>query len=98
MPATKYLCTNFANCDAALSKSVIEIEEGEEAVCPTCKGAKTLVPAGNGGSTGGGRSKRPLVIGAAAVLAILLVWVLWPSGPNPDLATSMMTDFFPRLK
>jgi len=30
MPFTKYKCVNFANCDKALERDVIEIEDGEE--------------------------------------------------------------------
>jgi osmotically-inducible protein OsmY len=34
MSTTKYLCTNFAGCNKALEREVIEIEDGEEPICP----------------------------------------------------------------
>jgi|SRR5690242_13770302 hypothetical protein len=98
MPVNKYNCTNFANCDAALSKEVIEIEDGEEVVCPTCKQPKTLAPLGSSGPAKGGRRKGLLVGGIVVVAAVMLVWMLWPSPPRPELASSMLTDFFTRLK
>ncbi len=104
MAAKKFTCTNFANCDAALSKQVIEIEDGEDVLCPSCKGTNTLVAAGGaGGGTaaagGSGGSKKKLIIAALAVVVIALaVWVFWPSSPNRELANTMLGDFFTRLK
>jgi len=100
MAAKKYKCTNFGNCDAALSKEVIEIEDGEEIVCPTCKEAKSLAPAAGGppSSGGGSGSMKWVLIGAGALVAIGLVWMLMPSSPQPEVAGAMLIDFFPRLK
>jgi hypothetical protein len=98
MPARKYICTNFANCDAALSKQVIEIEEGEDPVCPTCGDAKSLAPSEKSGSGGGSGVPKGLLIGGAVVLLIALGWLVWPSGPRPETAQAMLEDFFPRLK
>ncbi len=44
MPTTKYRCTNFAACDKALAREDIEIEDGEEPICPEKDCASTLVP------------------------------------------------------
>jgi hypothetical protein len=98
MPAKKYRCTNFANCDAALGKEVIEIEDGEDVVCPTCKAANTLEAEGGGGAPGKKPPKRLLVVAAGVAGAAILAWLLWPGGPDPGLASSLLTDFFPRLK
>jgi hypothetical protein len=98
MAANKYTCTNFANCDAALSKEVIEIEDGEDVICPSCKQPKSLVPVGSAGPAKGGKRKGLLIGGIAVVAVAMLVWMLWPSSPKPDLAASMLTDFFTRLK
>jgi len=101
MPAKKYKCTNFANCDTALSKEVIEIEDGEDVVCPTCKQPKSLLPAEAGSpkaAAGGSSPLKWVLIGVGAVVVIALVWMLIPSGPKPEVASAMMLDFFPRLK
>ncbi|MEX2264242.1 MAG: hypothetical protein WD696_19970 [Bryobacteraceae bacterium] len=98
MAAKKYNCTNFANCDAALTKEAIEIEDGEDLVCPSCQGAKTLVAAGDGAAGGGGGFPKGLAIaGGALVLVVALAWALWPSPPSPEMAAAMLNDFFPRL-
>jgi len=96
MPAKKYTCTNFANCDAALSKQVIEIEEGEEVVCPSCSGAKTLVPQGAGAGKGGGPPKGVWIAAGVLVVVMVLGWMLWPEAPRDPAA--MLTEFFPRLQ
>jgi hypothetical protein len=102
MAAKKYVCTNFANCDAALSKQVIEIEDGEDPVCPACGKPNTLVPAGGvksgGGNKTGGLPKSILIAVAALILLGIIGFLLWPKPPNPELANSMIADFFPRLK
>jgi hypothetical protein len=95
MAVKKYTCTNFANCDAALSKQAIEIEDGDEVVCPNCNGVKTLVPAAGGGGKGGGPPKGVL-IGAGALLLVLVGWMLWPDAPRDPVA--MLNEFFPRLQ
>ena len=96
MAAKKYTCTNFANCDAALSKQVIEIEDGEDVVCPSCTGAKTLVPERGGAGKGGGPPKGVLIGAGALVVVVVLGWMLWPDAPRDPAA--MLTDFFPRLQ
>jgi hypothetical protein len=101
MAAKKYKCTNFANCDAALSKEVIEIEDGEEVVCPTCKEPKSLLPAEADSAktgTGGSSPMKRVLIGVGVVAVIALAWMLIPSGPRPEAASAMVLDFFPRLK
>jgi len=107
MAVKKYKCTNFANCDKALTKEVIEIEDGEDFSCPANESEcqkKYLQPAsggGGGGSTGGGGGGIPKVaiIGVAAVVVIgALLYFVWPASPDPDAANAMITDFFPRLK
>ncbi len=101
MAEKKYKCTNFGNCDAALSKEVIEIEDGEDVVCPTCKQPKSLVPAEGGGAKSGGGSSGSMkwvAIGGGVVVLVALGWMLMPTPINPDLASTMVLDFFPRLK
>lgn len=104
MAAKKYKCTNFANCDKALTKEIIEIEDGEDFSCPANESEcqkKYLQPAsgGGGGSTGGGGVPKAAMIGIAAVVLIgVLVFLLWPAAPDPEAANAMITDFFPRLK
>jgi hypothetical protein len=34
MPTTKYRCTNFATCNKALEREEIEIQDGEDPICP----------------------------------------------------------------
>jgi len=96
MATNEYKCTNFAECDLALSKEPIEIEDGEDKLCPGC--GKELA-AGDSTKTAGssGSRKRLIMAGGIAVLLALLVWVFWPVAPNPDLANSMLSDFFPKL-
>ncbi|MDX1982855.1 MAG: hypothetical protein SFV51_21475 [Bryobacteraceae bacterium] len=103
MAAKKYKCTNFANCDKALTKDLIEIEDGEDFTCPSGESEcqkKYLQAAGAGGGTGGGGGVPKAAIAAlAGVLAIAaLAFFLWPKSPDPDLANTMIMDFFPRLK
>lgn len=99
MATKKYKCTNFAACDLALSKEIIEIEEGEEIVCPGCHGPNSLAPLDPRPRNGPGDSiRKKALVGAAAVAALgLLTWVFWPSSPNPELANAMLSDFFPAL-
>ena len=88
MAVKKYKCTNFANCDKALTKEVIEIEDGEEFSCPAnepeCQ-KKFLQPAaGGGGSTGGGGVPKAAIIGVAAVVLIgALLYFVWPTPLAP---------------
>ena len=98
--ATKtYKCTNYAECDTALSKQPVEIEDGEDAICPNC-GKATLESQGTarGGTKKDASAGRKLIIAAAAVLLLaVLAWAFWPHSPNPDMANAMLSDFFPRL-
>jgi hypothetical protein len=96
MASKKYTCTNFANCDAALAKQVIEIEDGEEAVCPACNSPKSLVSASGPSRSGGARNKTPLIAAGALLAVVLIGWLVWPSAPRDPAA--MLTEFFPRLQ
>ena len=102
MPGKAYKCTNFANCDKAFTKELIEIGEGEDFACPSgvadCQ-SKFLQAAARSEAAAAGGLPKPLLFGAAGLVAIaLLAFFLWPSQPDPELANTMITDFFPRLK
>lgn len=99
MATQAYHCTNFANCDKALTKELIEIDGGEEFSCatagPDCV-KKYLQPAN-------GVAEKPKWLPIAAAVAGVLVigalaYLFWPSGPQPQVAESMIGDYFPRLK
>jgi len=95
--ATKtYRCTNYGDCDLALSKEPVEIEDGDDVICPGCK--KNSLVAADGPKAGAkkGPGVKLVVVGAVVLLAVL-VWVFWPS-ENPELANTMLSDFFPNLR
>jgi hypothetical protein len=95
--ATKtYRCTNFGDCDLALNKEMIEIQDGDDVVCPGC--SKTSLVAADEQKSGArkGLGVKLVVIAAALVIVIVLVWVFSPSA-NPELANTMLSEFFPRL-
>jgi DNA-directed RNA polymerase subunit RPC12/RpoP len=95
MPAQEYKCTNFAGCDKALTKEVIEIEQGQDLVCPGCN-QETLEPL-KGPDNGRKVPLRLMAIAGAVVAVLLLVWLFWPASPNADLANKMLSDFYPQL-
>jgi osmotically-inducible protein OsmY len=80
MAVTQYKCTNFAECDKALGREVIEIEDGEEAICPEPECGAKLEPIKK--QSVGGRSK--LLLPAVALLCLigLVVWLLIPNKPK----------------
>jgi hypothetical protein len=97
MPTTKYLCTNFAGCNKAIEREVIEIEDGEEPLCPEKECGCKLEPIRKPGPM-----KIPKWLFAA--LAVVLVTVglgFWlahqPAKPNPAAADKMLSDFYPQL-
>jgi hypothetical protein len=96
--ATKtYKCTNYGDCDLALQKQVIEIEEGDDDICPGCS-KKSLVPTDSKGQAAGSRGvPKVLILGVLLLVVIAAGWMLWPAAPNPDLANSMLSEFFPKL-
>ena len=97
MAAKTYRCTNYGDCDLALNKEIVEIEEGDDVVCPSCS-KNSLVAADSQGTGGGqGSLKKLVVIGAAVVVVALVVWVFWPSSPDQDQANALLTEFFPKL-
>ena len=104
--AKTYKCTNFANCDKALTKELIEISDAEDFSCPAGESEcqkKYLQPAdgfgGGGGKTPPGGIPKPLLWGAVGLVVIgTFGFFMWPSSPNQPLADSMITEFFPRLK
>lgn len=86
MAAKTYRCTNFANCDKALTKDLIEIADGEEFSCPSgepeCQ-KKYLQLAGGGGGGAKGGPPKMAIVGVAAVLVLgALGYFLWPSSPT----------------
>ena len=95
--ATKtYKCTNYGDCDLALSNELVEIEDGEDIVCPGCSKTTLVEPSERAKGATGSRSKLGIA-GIVAVLMIGLVWVLWPSPPDPELADTLLSEFFPKL-
>jgi hypothetical protein len=96
MPSKKYHCTNFAVCDRALSKEIIEIPEGGEPDCEHADCRKYLVEIQEGGPMKGIAKKVGLAVAGIAILGIL-AFFLWPSSPSPEKADTMLSDFFPYL-
>src|SRR5712691_7150799 len=95
MPSRKYTCTNLANCDKALSKEVIELEDGDDQVCPECKSKVVVATTRNGTPNG---TKKKLIFGAVGVLVVGLgTYLLWPSGPTPEQVDPMLTEYYPTL-
>ena len=96
MPAKKYHCTNFAACEKALSKEVIEIVEGGEVECELAECRKYLVEIKDRGQLPNVAKKAGL---AAAVVFVVgsLGYYLWPSSPSPEAAEAMLTEYFPNL-
>lgn len=99
MVATRYKCTNFANCGLALSKEEIEIEQLDEFQCPSgvadCQ-KKCLQPVKQGGGSG---IPKAATIAAGVLLVVGVgIYLLWPSSPDPAMAESLIHDYFPRLK
>jgi ssDNA-binding Zn-finger/Zn-ribbon topoisomerase 1 len=96
--ATKtYRCSNFGDCDLALSKEVIEIEDGEDVVCPNCKKNSLVDTEAQKTGARKGSGVKLAIAGVAVVLVIILVWALWPAKENPELANTMLSEFFPKL-
>lgn len=94
MAAKTYRCTNFGDCDLALNKEAIEIEEGDDLLCPSCS-KTSLAPAD---AKAAGRKGIGLKVAAAAVVlvAVAAAWALWPSR-NPELANTLLSEFFTKL-
>lgn len=65
-------CHNYGECDIADNREIIEVES-TEMECPECH--KPLYEAGKKPTTGGGDGKKPLVIIAAAFIALVGVAV-----------------------
>ena len=96
MPSKKYRCTNFAVCDKALSKEIIEIPEGGEPDCENADCRKYLVEIQESGHAKGLVRKAGTAVAALAVLGVA-GYFFWPSSPNPAAADTMLTEFFPNL-
>jgi hypothetical protein len=96
MPSKKYRCTNFAACDRALSKEIIEIPEGGEPDCENADCRKYLVEIQEGARSKGLAKKVGLAVAGLAVIGGL-GFFLWPSSPNPEAADTMLTEYFPSL-
>jgi ssDNA-binding Zn-finger/Zn-ribbon topoisomerase 1 len=95
--ATKtYRCTNYGDCDLALNKEVVEIEDGEDVVCPGCSKASLVATDGQQTGARKGAGFKALIAGAAVLFIAILLWALWPS-QNPQLANTMLSEFFPKL-
>jgi len=97
MPVVKYRCTNIAGgCMKALEREVIEIEEGQEPVCPNSDCGWKLEAVPQGGHI-------PKWVYAAVVTALVVIgltaWLAFPSAvkPNPAAADKMLSDFYPQL-
>jgi hypothetical protein len=108
MITKSYKCVNFANCDKALTKELIEISDGEEFSCPAgesdCQ-RKYLKPTTSGGKYqvgGGGRVRKAVLVGVVGLLVLgSVAYLLFQGplrGPDRNLAEGMITDYFPRTK
>lgn len=73
----KYYCTNFGNCKTANSKTLVEIADGEELICPECK-KRMLVPAKTG------PNKLVFIIIGVAILGCIIAAVILFSGKDED--------------
>ena len=97
MPTTKYRCTNFATCNKALEREEIEIQDGEDPICPEKDCGSRLEPV----RIPGRRFPKWVFAVSAAVLVVigLFVWLAIPATPrpNPDAAEKMLSDFYPQL-
>lgn len=91
MPAKSYKCNN-TNCDNGLMNTTFVIEPSADEVCPECK--EKAVPA---------KGKEPplrLALVGIAVAAAAIAgggFAFWPSGPHPEQAQAMLSEFFPGL-
>ncbi len=96
MNSTKYHCTNFAACDRALGKQVVEVAEGEEPDCENAGCRKYLIPVKEGATSKGLARKVGLIAACVAVLGGT-VFFIFPSSPNPEAANAALTEYFPEL-
>ncbi len=80
MATTQYKCLNFASCDKALRHEVIEIEDGEEPVCPEPGCQSKLVPLKRKTTPGTPKWIIPAMI--LFCVAGLAIWLLTKS-PKP---------------
>ena len=97
MLAHKYRCTNLANeCTKALTGEVMEIAEGEEALCPECTLKLSLfTPPVNGR----GRMITAIALAALAFAGVAVYFLFPPvrwqhrriTGPSPALPVSTAT-------
>ena len=86
-----YKCTK-TNCDNGLLGTSFAIEAGSDEVCPECgeKAVPVII-------------KKPVRLEAlaasGAVVAVIAVvaFAFWPTGPSPEQAQAMLTEFFPGL-
>jgi osmotically-inducible protein OsmY/DNA-directed RNA polymerase subunit RPC12/RpoP len=85
MATTQYKCLNFAACNKALEREVIEIEDGEELICPECE--SKLLPVKEKKPSGPPKWLIPLVV--LLCVAGLAIWLLIPSPkPKPSAPTA----------
>jgi hypothetical protein len=95
--ATKtYRCTNYGDCDLALNKEAVEIEDGDDVICPGCSKNSLVASDAQKAGVKKGAGMKLLAGGAAVVLILVFVWILWPK-ENPALANTMLSEFFPKL-
>jgi hypothetical protein len=76
-------CVNLGGCDNALSGEIIEVQEGDEFVCPNKDCGRPLQPLGTSKTTS--PYVKAISIGAAGVLIVgSLAWALWPTASHPQ--------------
>lgn len=97
MPTTKYRCVNFGGCNKALEREDIEIEDGQEPICPGENCGLKLEPIRKPGPPR--VSKWIFAVVAAILISLgLAVWLSHSSpNANPDAADKMLSDFYPQL-
>lgn len=75
-------CTNYGNCEMADARESIEVEEGEDFICPECKKKLQATNKGGGSSTGGGLDKKILIAIIASIIAVLVGLVIYLTRPD----------------
>ena len=74
MPAKKYTCTNFADCDKALGREVLEIAEGAEPDCPHADCRKYLIEVKDQSPVGKWIKPAGIALSVVVVVGGLFFW------------------------
>ncbi len=99
MPATKYICTNYGVCERAVPGKYLESIDGTAPGCDDTNCSRYLSEVKGGGGRARGGSRNRLLIALVAGLAVvgLALYLLMPTGPDPQKAEQLLSDYFPSL-